>query len=120
MEGISYGSNLAGHDRIIYLWWLLYAAISQTRPNTHITVVSPSSLKKITTGNGGKDPGKKRMEAHVTRMWPAVPCRDDNARDALALGAIGAVHKRLPVPFIVTEDYRLAMADLDLPERPAR
>lgn len=120
IEGISFGSNQIGHDRIVYLWWLLYAAISQTRPDTPITVVQPSSLKKITTGSGAKDPGKKRMEAAVTRMWPAVPCRDDNARDALALAAIGAVHLRLPVPFIVTEDYRLAMAGLDLPERPAR
>ncbi|MGC5027429.1 hypothetical protein ACLQ3K_21995 [Tsukamurella sp. DT100] len=120
IEGISFGSNQIGHDRIVYLWWLLYAAISQTRPDTPITVVQPSSLKKITTGSGAKDPGKKRMEAAVTRMWPAVPCRDDNARDALALAAIGAVHLRLPVPFIVTEDYRLAMAGLDLPARPER
>lgn len=120
IEGLAFASNQFGHDRIVHTWWLVVTAIIQARPGAHITTVAPSSLKKITTGSGAKDPGKKRMEAAVTRMWPAVPCRDDNARDALALAAIGAVHLRLPVPFIVTEDYRLAMAGLDLPERPPR
>lgn len=58
--------------------------------------------------------------SQMRKWWPQTGIDDDNAADALALASLGAIHMRVPVPFPVQEHTRLALAKLDLPERPPR
>ena len=118
IEGLSFGHNQPGQDRLHHLWWLVIGALGQSRPDTHITVVPPSTAKKAVTDKGNAD--KRTMRAAVERWWPQTGIDDDNAADALALASLGAVHMRVPVPFPIQEHTRLALAKLDLPERPSR
>lgn len=118
IEGLALGKTNPGTDRLAHLFWLLVSALGQVVPNAHITRVAIPTLKKAVTDNGKAD--KRAVQAGVTRWWPGVAMRDDNAADALALASLGAVHMRVPVPFPIQEHTRLALAKLDLPDRPAR
>lgn len=118
IEGLALGAKGTGMDRLTYLNWLLVSATLCALPDAHPLRVPPATLKKAVTDRGNAD--KRDMQATVTRWWPGVPMRDDNAADALALASLGAVHMRVPVPFPVQEHTRLALAKLDLPERPPR
>lgn len=118
IEGLSYGHNQPGQDRLHHLWWLVVGALGQARPGTHVTACPPSTAKKACTDNGRAT--KQQIMSQMRKWWPQTGIDDDNAADALALASLGAIHMRVPVPFPVQEHTRLALAKLDLPERPPR
>lgn len=116
VEGPAFSSQVGQVWDRAGLWHLcVTAAAHQGIP---VVEVAPAKLKKFATGRGNAD--KTAVTSALTKMWPAVTISSDDEADALNLASIGAIHHRLPVPFLVLERHREAMAGLDLPERPPR
>ncbi|BDD81450.1 hypothetical protein TPB0596_12130 [Tsukamurella pulmonis] len=116
VEGPAFASQVGQMWDRAALWHLcIMAAYQQGLP---VVECAPTKLKKFITGKGNAD--KTAVTSAITRMWPAVTIGSDDEADALGLASIAAVHHRLPVPFLVLERHREAMAGLDLPERPTR
>lgn len=116
LEGPAFASQVGQMWDRAGLWHLcVTAARHQGIP---IVECAPTKLKKFITGKGNAD--KTAVTSAITRMWPAVTIGSDDEADALGLASIGAIHHRMPVPFLVLERHREAMAGLDLPERPPR
>lgn len=116
VEGPAFASQVGQMWDRAALWHLcIMAAYQQGIP---VAECAPAKLKKFITGKGNAD--KTAVTSAITRMWPAVTIGSDDEADALGLASIGAIHHRMPAPFLVLERHREAMAGLDLPERPPR
>lgn len=111
IEGMSFGHNLPGQDRIHHLWWLLADAFDLLR--IPLAVIPPNTLKKFTTDDGWAD--KPKMRAGLSVMWPGLRIPNHDAGDALAAATAGAVHLGMPLLFLVLERHRLALSKLEWP-----
>lgn len=116
VEGPAFASQVGQMWDRAGLWHLCVMAARQQ--GIPVVECAPSKLKKFITGKGNAD--KTAVTSAITRMWPDVTIGSDDEADALGLASIGAIHHRMPVPFLVLERHREAMAGLDLPERPPR
>lgn len=99
------------------LWWGVYSSLLAKR--IPIAVMNPTTLKAWTTGKTRspiKGEAKRQMLAEVKTWWPAIPVRNDDIGDALALAAMGAFHLGEPMPFEIKDRHHNAMESVTWPE----
>ncbi len=111
IEAPAYSQNSAFSHEISWLWGAVYSGLQHL--GIPVVDVPPTTLKKFACGSGAAK--KVDVAVAVSRMWPNCPAAGDDEYDALALATAGAVHARLPVPFLVLERHRLALAKLAWP-----
>jgi Holliday junction resolvasome RuvABC endonuclease subunit len=98
------------------LWWGVYSSLLAKR--IPIAVMNPTTLKAWATGKTRspiKGEAKRQMLAEVKTWWPAIPVRNDDIGDALALAAMGAFHLGDPMPFEVKDRHRNNMEQVAWP-----
>ncbi|WP_280304943.1 crossover junction endodeoxyribonuclease RuvC [Nocardia neocaledoniensis] len=111
LEGPAYGVQGTGvHDRAWY-WGKVYDAL--TSLGIPVAVCPPTTRAKWATDKGNS--GKADVAVAVSRLWPVVEWRGDDQADALALASMGAQHIGMPVPYLVLERHKLAVAKIEWP-----
>lgn len=115
IEGPAYsrGADPGAWDRA-HLWWLIIDALTALR--IPYAVVPSTTLKKHICDRGNAK--KAEVVAAIARMWPNLQLPTDDAADAAALATIAAQHLGYPLPFLVLERHKLALAKIDWPQHP--
>ncbi|MFI7527516.1 hypothetical protein [Nocardia salmonicida] len=111
LEGPSYGSPTPGQHDNAWFRGKVYDAL--TSLGIPIAVCPPKTRAKWATDNGNS--GKADVAVAVSRLWPVVEWRGDDEADALALASIGAQHIGMPVPYLILERHKLALAKIEWP-----
>lgn len=111
MEGLSFGHNFPGQDRIHHLWWLISDGFDHL--GLPLTSIPPGSLKKWATDNGNAD--KAQMKQALSGMWPGTVWANDDVVDAGGCATIAAQHLGLPLHYLVLERHSLAISQIVWP-----
>lgn len=112
IEGPSFASQGSGqHNRAGY-WWMLAQALHALGIPT--AVVPPTTRAKWATDKGNA--GKADVAMAISKLWPNVNIHGDDQADALCFASIGAQHYGLPVPYLVLERHKLALAKIAWPQ----
>lgn len=112
IEGMSFGHNYPGQDRIHHLWWLLADAFDALR--IPLAVIPPTTLKKFAADHGFAT--KPKMRAALSVMWPGLHIPNHDAGDALAAATAGAQHLGMQMRYLVLERHRLALSKIEWPQ----
>jgi crossover junction endodeoxyribonuclease RuvC len=112
IEGRSFGHNQSGTDQRVHLAYLIADACDHLGLPT--VQVPPSTLKKWICDNGNAN--KAQVLDATTRMWPHTHIPNDDAADGLCLATLTRQHLGLPVPYLVLERHKLALAKIDWPQ----
>lgn len=113
IEGPAYsrGADPGAWDRA-HLWWLIIDAL--TALQIPYAVVPSTTLKKHICDRGNAK--KAEVVAAIARMWPNLQLPTDDAADAAALATIAAQHCGYPLPFLILERHKLALAKIVWPQ----
>ncbi|WP_280244974.1 hypothetical protein [Nocardia abscessus] len=111
IEGFAFSKNWPGQDRIHHLWWLLSDAFDLLR--IPLAVIPPNTLKKFVTDDGSAD--KSKMRVGLSVMWPGLRIPNHDTGDGLAAATACAQHLGMPMPYLVRERHRLALAKVEWP-----
>ncbi|WP_282775798.1 crossover junction endodeoxyribonuclease RuvC [Nocardia sp. CC201C] len=111
IEGLSFGHNQPGQDRIHHLWWLIVTACD--RIGLPLASIPPTTMKKWATDNGQAK--KPDVLAAISGMWPGVRLPNNDLADALGCATAGAQHLGMPVRYLVQERHTLALSKLVWP-----
>ncbi|MBF6298256.1 hypothetical protein IU459_11960 [Nocardia amamiensis] len=112
IEGMSFGHNQPGQDRIHHLWWLISDAFDHL--GLPLAVVPPNTVKKWAADDGRAK--KPAVRAAISEMWRGLRIPNSDTADALCCGTIGAQHLGLPLPYLVLERHRLALSKIEWPQ----
>lgn len=114
-ETPAYAQSMSS-DNYHYLagfWWLLVYGLHKIAP---IATVTPTTLKKFTTGNGGSATSKAVMRQTMRDAFPHLTIKTHDEADALAMATMAA--ERFGVEYVgeLSSMYRGSLAVAKWPD----